>query len=822
LVLLSAIARGQDSTVVVPGAEYSTSGPLGWLDRWLFGRRYRDLWTDSVRVPVLRLPSAAGGLVPVSADTGLRAGHLNLRGRDGAAYVFRLSNPPLSAIVASELRLDVVTGPIQDLVSGLHPGAPLVVPPLARAAGVGGRPSVMGLLAADSALGGLSVTFADQLGFLQPGDATAGAVTTAALIARIRAGEPMVVDAPSYLRERLFDIYVGEAEFFPAGGYWHVRGDPPRWMIDAANHDLAFARFDGVVTALARVAVPTFLMFGPKYDKSLGETAYSLAVDRQFLGGLGWAAWDSAAQAMRSALTDSAIDAAVGAMPAEWRSANGAPLTAALRARRDHLPAAARMLYLMLAEEQDLYASEAAESIFVDRTEEGAVRVAMPGLDRIFTTRETAAVSLFLRGEHQVVLIRGAAYGGPRLHIIAGRSAATIVDSSTAVARTLVVNDPGGLARIDSAGAGAAPAVSRSAFPPPEISPSTTGSAARPIDGVRYGPLIWVRPFGDLGILLGGGVERIGYAKGYEPYRSRQGLRAGYATKPNEYAVEYEGDFHFGPGASSLRIDLSRSGIGLLKFYGFGNETVRDQPDEFYYSRQTEYLVAPAVALPLGGRDTLVVGPVYKDVSTDQSGDRYITIAKPYGYPQFQEAGLRARASHDTRDSPVAAQSGWYVTAGGDYYPPILSAHWGFGGVQGAVSTYWTPGALQEFTFAVRVAGQKVWGQAPVFEAAYLGGGTQVRGLRPQRYAGDASAWGNFEARIKLAPLPFVVRWDFGVLAFSDIGRVFLREAPSDIWHVGFGGGVFSMLPDRSALLFLTLARADKSWALNAGTAFIF
>jgi hypothetical protein len=819
---LSASLNAQDSAVVVPGAEYAISGPLGWLDQWLFGKRYRDLWTDSIRAPVLRLPSAVGGLQPLSADTGLRAGDLNLRAHDGSPYLFRLSNPPLSQVVASDLRLDAITGPIQDLVSGLHPGAPLVVPPLARAAGVGDRPSEMGVLAADSALGALSVTFANQLGFLRPASEGRGALTTGALIARIRAGEPLRVDARAYLRDRLFDIYVGEAEFFPAEGKWHARGDPPTWTPNAHDRDLAFARFDGIVTALARVAVPTFLMFGPKYDKSLGETAYSLAVDRQLLGALDWPAWDSAALAMRDALTDAAIDSAVATMPAAWRTRNGASLTSALRARRDKLPDAARMLYLLVAKFQDLYASAAVESILVERRVAGDMRVTMPGVDRVFRRTETAQVNLFLRGTHQVVQVRGEEYGGPTLQVIAGVGAATIVDSSTAAARTLTVVDPHHVTRIDSSAAGAPPAVSRTAVAPPDVTPSATGSAARPADGVRYGPLIWLDVFGDLGLLVGGGVERIRYEHGYEPYRSRQSLRAGYATKPNEYAVEYEGDFHFGPGNSTLRLNLSRSGLGLLKFYGFGNETVRDQSDQFYSSGQVQYLIAPAVAMPISVHDTLVFGPVYKDVSTSQSGDRYITITKPYGYPEFREAGIRGRITRDTRDSPVAAQSGWYMTAAGDFYPAVLDAISSFGGVQGAVSTYITPGSLQELTFAVRVAGQKVWGIFPVFEAAYLGGITQVRGLRPQRYAGDASAWGNFEARLKLAPLPFVVRWDFGVLAFSDVGRVFLHGTHSEIWHAGVGGGVFALLPDRSALLYLTLAHADNTWALDAGTKFTY
>jgi hypothetical protein len=822
VILATASAGAQDSATVVPGAEYAISGPLGWLDRLLFGSRYRELWTDSVRLPVMRLRTTAGGLTPLAADTGLRAGILNLRAADDARFTYRLSNPPLKETLAADLRFDAITGPVQDLVSALHPGAALVIPPLARAAGARDRPSEIGLLAADSTLGGLSATFAGRLGYLQPNPIAAGAISTAALIARIRSGESPLLDTAAYLRERLFDIYVGEAELFPAVLLWQPRGEASRWTPEAHNRDLAFSRFDGVVAALARIAVPPFMVFGPRYDRSLGETSYQLAVDRQFLGGVDSASWDAAARAMQAALTDSAIAAAIAAMPRPWLGQSGPALEKALRARRDHLRDAARILLAMLAREPYIFAPASADTILAWRSEPGALRVTMAGFARRFASGQTKSVSLYLAGDNQVVVIRGAASGGPPLRIITGHGTATIVDSSSAGKRTLFVNDSAGVAHVDAGAAGARPTVTNESVQAPDVTAGATGSAARPVDGVRYGPIIWVRVFGDLGILLGGGVERIGYDKGYAPYRSRQTLRAGYAVKPNEYAVEYEGDFHFEDGGSSVRLDASRSGISLLKFYGIGNETPRDQPDSYYYARQVEYLLAPSVVMPVGAHDTIAIGPLYKEVNTDQSGVRYITVTKPFGYPEFREAGVKATLLHDSRDSPVAAQRGWFITATGDYFPQLLDAPAPFGGVSGAVSTYWTPGETEQLTLAVRAAGQKVWGPYPVFEAAYLGGPTTVRGLRPQRYAGDASAYGNLEARLKLVPLPFVVRWDFGVSGFIDVGRVFVDGEQSDLWHVGLGGGVWMLLPDRSALLFLSLAHADNTFALNAGTAFIY
>ncbi len=812
----------QDSVSTAAGAEYRISGPLGWLDRWLFGSRYRALWTDTVRVQVLHMPTSFGGLAPVSADTGLRSGVLHLRAPRDLAYTFRLSNPPVSSALPDELRLGVVTGPVQDLVSALHPGAPLVVPLLARTAGVGDRPADLRFLATDSALGALTSTFGDRLGFLAPAPEPAHAVTTRDLIAERRNGGAPAIDARAYLRERLFDVYVGETELFPTEARWRQRGDPERWTPEARDRDAAFANFDGLMAALARIAVPPFMKFGATYDESLGETAYLLAVDRTFLAPLDSAAWDSAARAMQAAITDSAIDAAVAAMPPAWRAADAAPLAATLRARRDRLPAAARVFYGMVSKQIDLYAPNAATTVLAWRDATGELRVRIADVDRVFTASQTAEVRIFLEGREQTVLVRGAAYGGPNLRVVTGTGHATIIDSSTAVARTLFVNDSAGNATIDYAAAGAPPRATRNPVAPPDVTPQGTGSATRPADGVRYGPVIWFDLFGNLGVLLGGGVERIRYERGFVPWSSRQRLRAAYATEPNEYAVEYDGTFRFEHAQSDLNLALGRSGIGILRFYGYGNETVRDQSDAFYSAKQVAYTVAPSVQLPTASRDTISVGLVYKDVNTNTDGQRYITITKPLGYPEFREAGARIMVRHDSRDSPVAAQRGWLLIGGADYFPTTLDVRRPFGGVNAAASTYWTPGPGEDLTIAVRVAGQKIWGPFPVFEAAYIGGATTVRGLPPQRYAGSASLYSNLEARLKVAPLAFVVRWDFGVSAIMDAGRVFVNGVESNEWHAGLGGGIWAMLPDRSAMIYLTAVHNGTTWGIDAGTKFIY
>ena len=51
-------AEPGETLAIEPGPQYEA----GWLQRWLFGSHYRDLWTTPLEAPVLDLDRFAGGL----------------------------------------------------------------------------------------------------------------------------------------------------------------------------------------------------------------------------------------------------------------------------------------------------------------------------------------------------------------------------------------------------------------------------------------------------------------------------------------------------------------------------------------------------------------------------------------------------------------------------------------------------------------------------------------------------------------------------------------------------------------------------------------
>ncbi|MGH7599863.1 MAG: BamA/TamA family outer membrane protein, partial [bacterium] len=125
-------------------------------------------------------------------------------------------------------------------------------------------------------------------------------------------------------------------------------------------------------------------------------------------------------------------------------------------------------------------------------------------------------------------------------------------------------------------------------------------------------------------------------------------------------------------------------------------------------------------------------------------------------------------------------------------------------------------------TLALRAAGERVWGNFPFYEAAYLGGSGSLRGFRLQRFAGDASAFGSAELRFFLARIFLLVPTDVGLFGLADAGRVWRDGKSEGSWHKDFGGGLW-LAPLRRDLTFsIGVGVSNELTAVVAGLGFGF
>lgn len=838
----SAIAQGgpptpaserEQETVVKPAG---TRFRAGGLQRFFFGHDYRDLWALPVRVEVLDLGSFAGGLTPVRRTGAGQSTNLALRGADGRAYTFRGVEKDATRSLSPELRRTIAGKIAQDQVAAIHPAGGVVAAPLLEAAGVLHVEPRLVVMPDDARLGEFRRVFAGMLGTIQeyprpaapgqPGFARALEIIEGReLVRRLRRTSDEQADSREYLRARLMDLLLGDWDRHLGQWRWAKLPGEPRWQPIPEDRDFAFSRFEGLVLAAARNWYPRWVAFGEDYPGMLGLTWQAWPLDRDVLSELEKPAWDEIAADLQRRLTDEVIDAAVRRLPQEYEREDGVRLAKALRSRRDRLRQASDRFYRHLAEEVRIDATdepEVAEVVALDggdlevkvyRADASGAPAGEPWFRRRFRPRETREIRLDLRGGED----RFVARGRTRIRVrVVGGEGDDVLDDSTG----------GGTRFVDWQGRnrvlrGRGTEIDTRPYAPPPLESETPFLPAR--DWGRQRTFI-PRFFGgpDVGAFIGGGVrfDRFGFRR--HPYQSRQLLHAGYATGARGIRADYHGDFRRENSGVFFTVTARASQIEILRFFGFGNETRSPGRDTFFEVRQTQLSIAPSLNVPLASRLTLSFGPVLERSTTRLPPGRFITQVRPYGSEPFGQLGALAEVRLDTRDVAAAARRGVSLVAGGAFHPAAWDVREPFGEIHAEAATHLTASIPSRPTLALRVGGRRVLGTYPFQEAAFIGGPDTVRGFSIQRFAGDASAYGNVEVRLSFGRYVLVLPGEYGTFAFADTGRVWLAGESSGRWHTGVGGGLWFAYLDRKNTVTLAAARSAEQTAFYVQMGFPF
>ena len=656
---------------VVAGAHYQA----GWLHRLFLGAHYRELWTTPLEVEVLDLSRFAGGLTPTGCGGRRETKVLRLLGKDGRQYVFRSVDKDPTLALPPELRATFAQDLVQDQISSAHPGGPLVVAPLLDATGVlHAEPRIMLLPADDPRLRGYACV---RPGFLlgmieerptEPPDnevAFAGAVelaSTKKLFEHLEHSSHHRVDSRAFLAARLMDVFIGDWDRHHDQWRWARFDSGPVhiWRPIPRDRDQAFARLDGFLVWLTGFYWPQVVGFGDDYPSIWRLTLTGEAPDRRLLQDLEKPVWDSVARTLQARLTDSVIDGAVRRLPPEYLRKNGVALTRALRRRRDHLPQISDRYYALLAGVVEIHGTDEGDVAEVERLAGGRLSVRLspgsggpPFYRRTFDGRETQEVRLFLRGGDDRATVRGADGSGPLLRVIGGGGDDELMDSSRA-GRTQFYDDRGTNRFVTGPGT----SVKRGHYEEP---PRDTSTFDRPRDwGSRWMPLTWLSYSPDFGLFVGAGADGTGYDFRRLPYNSHLRVRGGYATAAQTYRAEFTGEFRGVVPPVIVRLRMRASGIDVLRFYDFGNETPDTGSTDFHKVKQQQYLVAPALEFSLSKAASFSLGPVFKFSHTNLESGTLIGARRPYGVddlPQVIDAVGTFTSTPGTTPGPRAVAS---------------------------------------------------------------------------------------------------------------------------------------------------------------------
>jgi hypothetical protein len=562
--------------------------------------------------------------------------------------------------------------------------------------------------------------------------------------------------------------------------------------------------------------------FDDGYSDLEGLTFDGWDVDKRILADLEKPAWEEIAREVKAALPDAVLERAARRLPPEYFPKDGARLLAALKSRRDRLIEHADRFYRFINGAVDVFCTDQAERVTARRDTSGDLELTVslaapesaPYLQRRFRRGETGEVRVYLFGGDDRVVVTGGSHGGVRLRVI-GAQGRDVLDDAQGGGTRFSSSEPD-----DQVTPGSGTHWDKRPYelPPPNksgewIPPRDWGRRTLPLFRITYEP--------DLGVLLNASLLSTGYGFRRHPFADRQQLRVTYAAQEQAFRGSYDGDFRLENSRWRLGLQALASGLEIQRFFGFGNETAFVGGADNYKVELQQYALAPSLGFALGSRADLRLGLVGKYTDSDSGTNPVLAEGQLYGEGRFGELGATAALDVDTTNGLALPERGLTLEVAGTVYPSAWDVESTFGKVFADASVFLAPGGSWQPTLVLGAGGQKVFGDAPFFESAFLGGRTRlgryepaghgaVRGLRPQRYAGDGALYGSAGLLLPVSRTSFLgIPLQFGVHGFGDVGRVYVEGESSDKWHTGFGGGPYLASLGRRNLFSVSIARSE-------------
>lgn len=807
----------------------------------MLGENYRKEWAADIKFPLFDIGTMKGGLKILKKGGGHQTLSLRLEAKDGKQYVIRSMDKNPALTLPSNLRNTFIKGIVQDGISSSHPYAPLVIPPMADAAGIFHANPQIFYIPDDPRFGIYREDFANTLilfeerankkqvkeEFFGKGD---DVISSPELYEKLLKDHDNYVDQAFVVRNRLFDMWLGD---------WDRHDDQWRWVkydvkkgenlykLIPRDRDQVFFGGEGSFKKLAasKWSQPALKGFDDEISYTPSYGFYRIRwFDRYFMTEPDLGDWLKEADDLQKALSDEVIDEAFELWPQEIYALRGEEIKRKLKNRRDRLKNYAQDYFAFLSRTVTVLGSNKREYFLVERLNDEQTKVTVYKIskkgnrskvlyERIFDASVTEEIELYgFDGKDEFEII-GDVNKAITLRIIGGDGQDLIKDKSSIGGlkkRNIIYDTETGTSLVASNST-----KNRLTDKDPDI--NLYDMEAFDFD-VRM-PLLDASFNPDDGIFIGGGmmIKNDGFRK--NPFANKHKFTAVYAFGTNSFGINYEGEFVNAIGKKNLELNLSVLSPNYVNnFFGLGNETVfqEERGLKYYRTRFNAYLFQPNLVFDVGDAAKFKLGARFLGVQIEESEGRFITDfpnngLNPEGLFDFKSyAGPVARFEIEKKDNDVNPKRGVVLIAEYSYDHGLNSNSRNSSRLLGNVAFTYTPVPFGRSTFAARVGFEKAYGDIEFFQSARLDGFNTLRGFRRFRFAGESSFYTQFDARFEILEWQnYIFPSKIGIILFSDMGRVWVSGEDSNTWHHGYGGG-FYLVPFNRFAFNLLIANSKE------------
>jgi len=796
-----------DSITVIANAGLKES----FLKNLFMGKSYRPEWTQKVTVPVLDLGNEAGGLRPVRKGGGKQTKSLRLEDSTGKEWALRSIQKFPEAAIPADLRQTVAKDIVEQGISASYPYASLSISPLAKAAGLPPIRRKLLFVPDDPRLDRFRTDFKNTLAVLEEREPINVKKTynTDELVLRLAKDNDDHIDQKAILKARLLDNFIMDFDRHEDQWRWATRdtGKGKIYYPIPRDHDQAFFINRGIIPYFVRKpwTVPEIQGFRANADniKTFNKPARNF--DRYVLTELSEDDWRKQIDTFLTQMTDEVIEQALNQQPDEVRQFAAQDIIATLKERRTYFMDDMMEYYRFISKEVNIVGSNQKELFTITKNSDGSVHVVVHKIektaaigpkiyDRTFDPNVTDLLEIYGLSEDDKYVVEGGEstikirlIGGPGNDEFANNGTGGKVLLYDALFEENKITGNQGLTNKFKSD----PQVNR-------------------YDRLNYRydlvkPGIKIAYNVDDGIYLGGQVEvtKQGFRK--DPYRLRHYISASRALRTSSYRFTYEGDFIKTVGEHDLllRGDV-RAPINVTNFFGLGNESVFDEnkpgEEKYYRARYNSADASILLRRQLQSWMRVNYGLTFEGFRVDnkENEGKYVNETGVNGldpatlYKGKTFIGPHLKLDINSKNNPVLPTRGFTMDLN---VRPLFGLNTNSGNltkIDFDMRVYASLFSLPRFVVATRLGYGRIIGDFDFPQAYYLSGTENLRGYRRDRFGGRIMAFNNTEVRIKLLEFStYLFPGSFGVLAFNDVGRVWMDGENSTDWHVGNGAGIW-------------------------------
>lgn len=804
-----------DSVVAAVAPEYDS---VSSFHRFWLGESYRKLWAAPVKMRVFHITSEKGGLTIVRMGGGVQTKSLRLREANGKEWVLRTIQKYPERGLAPNLKKTIAKDILQDQVVTGHPYAALTVPPFAKALGLPHASPEIVYVPDDAALGQYRSEFANSVLLFEerePSD-TLSTSGTDKVQEKAEDDNDVHIDQKLVLRARLLDLLVGD---------WDRHEDQWRWQKQKENGETIYTpipRDRDKVYYNTTGVLPWFLShqwlksnlqgFHNDIRDIEGYNYNNRYFDRYFLTQLSEDDWKEQIGYVEKTITDSLIRTAVRLMPDTIYALSGDWIIRTLINRRAILRKEALKYYRFLSRYVDIPGTNKHEAFDIQYKGDGKVEVTiykikkdgtkqMAIFRREFSPQVTKEIRLYGLGGNDIFSVSGQERSPIKIRMIGGDDKDSFyINKEVNNKRKLVIYDRSDEKNIlPSHGA---------------LIRTSTDSAVNAYERKTFkydyfGPVFFVQYNLDQGVQLSAGLikEKQGFRK--KPYASRQEFSGQYSTQRRSWLFSYSADIKKIFGNTGLNINLLSHGPrNVSNFFGIGNETrfiKTDGKEIDYYRNRFDYFNADVRLnwyISEHFRMNTGVAAQYYTSSATNNFNHFLKdydVANP-GKNVFTNrfyAGLVAGAELNTRNNLMLPSKGLYWLAEIRGMKQTNEEKYSYGLFYTNFDFYIPVLKDTNIVLATRIGGGTTMGKPAFFQQMQLGGIRNLRGYHSIRFTGKSMFFHNVELRAKLFDFTsYLFPGSIGLIAFNDVGRVWVPGEASSKWHDGYGGGIYIVPSD--------------------------